>query len=68
MIALGDSTIRNPYNQLLYALAGSDTVTYQGPGGANVSHGFLGTSAQAQADAATFLFDLTVPATPVTLP
>ncbi len=69
MIAKGDAAIRNPYNELLYSLMGSSQVVYQGPGGANVSHSFLGASPEGQADAASFLFDSSIiPASPVTLP
>ncbi len=69
MIAKGDALIRNPYNELLFQLIGSDTVVYQGPGGADVAHGFLGTSAVGQADAAGYLFDASlIPVSPVTLP
>jgi len=68
LVAKGDATIRNPYNDLLYSLLGSTRVLYQGPGGADLAHSFLGTSPAAQADAAAFLFDLTAPASPVTLP
>jgi hypothetical protein len=64
LIAKGDGTIRNPYNELLYALMGADTVLYQGPAGEDVPHSFLGTSAAAQGHAAAYLVDLTTPASP----
>ncbi len=69
LIAKGDANIRNPYNELYYSLLGASTFVYEGPGGANVDHGFFGVTPVAQADAAAFLFDLTLPAaSPVTLP
>lgn len=69
LIAKGDPNIRNPYNELFYTLLDASTFVYQGPGGADIEHGFFGTTPTAQADAAAYLFDLTVPAaTPVTLP
>jgi hypothetical protein len=64
LIAKGDGTIRNPYNELLYSLMGADTVLYQGPAGEDVPHSFLGTSAAAQGHAAAYLVDLTTPASP----
>ncbi|MBL0278292.1 MAG: hypothetical protein IPQ24_19860 [Anaeromyxobacter sp.] len=69
IIAKGDPAIRNPYNQLLANLTGSSTFVYQGPGGIDLPHSFIGTSAPTQADAASYLFDATLPAaSPVTLP
>ncbi|HET9552801.1 MAG TPA: hypothetical protein VFP50_07525 [Anaeromyxobacteraceae bacterium] len=70
MVANGDTVIPNPQNNLLYALMGADTVLYQSgsaPGGA-VPHGFLASTASAQADAAEYLDSLLVPTSPVTLP
>jgi len=78
-ISTGDTVVPNPYNNLLYTLAGIDIVTYVNTGDPDgiVPHGVIGdtdfTGAPALGDqvrgqAADFLADLLIPPASVNLP
>jgi hypothetical protein len=68
-IGTGDAVIPNPYNHELFSVGNVSTATYTSGGAFNGQqmHGLLGFYGPAQTDAATYLFDLTVP-TPAAVP
>lgn len=68
--ANGDLVVENPFNLLLYEAAGIDWTMYVDADAAGnvVSHSFLSSSPEAQADVADWLLGLPYPGPQVTLP
>ena len=65
-LAVGDTVVPNPFNQLLFANGAIPFTAYTSNGG-NAPHSMLASSATAQTHAAGWLFDLTNPGAAVDL-